>query len=71
VLSTILWEGVEITAPGFGDHEINGNRLMDIAVAWAGWLVTSSLTAAWLKAPWPHGFAIPDHYKGDRGQPRP
>jgi RHS repeat-associated protein len=69
MLSTILWEGVEITAPGFGDHEINGNRLMDIGVAWAGWLVASSITAAWLKAPWPHGFAA-DHYTRDRGQPR-
>jgi RHS repeat-associated protein len=67
MMSTILWEGVEITAPGFGDHEINGNRMMDIAVAWAGWLVTSAIMAKWLKAPWPHGFSG-DHYTLERGQ---
>jgi RHS repeat-associated protein len=66
-LSTILWEGVEITFPGFGDKEINGNRMTDIGVAWAGWLVAASITAWQLHAPFPHGF-VAEHYTGERGQ---
>jgi hypothetical protein len=42
---TILWEGVEISVPGFGDEEINGNRMFDILLAWTGWLVAASIIA--------------------------
>lgn len=50
-LCTVCWELLEITVPGFGDEEINGNRLTDIAVAWGGWLVAVGLSAvasSWL-----------------------
>jgi hypothetical protein len=35
VVLTALWEVLEITVPGYGDEEINGNRLLDVGVAWA------------------------------------
>jgi hypothetical protein len=45
VVLTALWEVLEITVPGYGDEEINGNRLFDMAVAWAGWLLAAGLSA--------------------------
>jgi hypothetical protein len=42
---TILWEVVEISVPGFGDEEINGNRMFDILLAWTGWLVAATIIA--------------------------
>lgn len=33
---TILWEVFEMFANGFGENEINANRLADIGLAWAG-----------------------------------
>ena len=42
---TILWEVVEISVPGFGDEEINGNRMFDILLAWTGWLVAGGIIA--------------------------
>jgi len=36
---TLGWELFEISVPGFGDEEINSNRLSDVGVAWLGWLV--------------------------------
>jgi hypothetical protein len=46
VAVTIGWEVLEIAVPGYGDEEINGNRLTDIGVAWAGWLIGLSISAA-------------------------
>jgi hypothetical protein len=43
---TIAWELLEISVPGFGDEEINGNRLVDMLVAWGGWLLAAGI-AAW------------------------
>jgi hypothetical protein len=43
---TVAWEVLEISVPGFGDEEINGNRLTDITVAWLGWGAAAALTAA-------------------------
>jgi hypothetical protein len=45
VALTVLWEALEISVPGFGDEEINGNRLVDNLVAWAGWLVAAGISA--------------------------
>jgi hypothetical protein len=42
---TILWEVLEISVPGFGDEEINGNRMFDILLAWTGWLVAGGIIA--------------------------
>jgi hypothetical protein len=42
---TVGWELLEIVVPGFGDEEINGNRLIDNLVAWAGWLLVVLLSA--------------------------
>lgn len=39
VIATVAWELLEISVPGFGDEEITGNRLIDILVAWIGWLI--------------------------------
>jgi hypothetical protein len=45
VVLTALWEVLEITVPGYGDEEINGNRYFDMAVAWIGWLLAAGLSA--------------------------
>lgn len=45
VAATLAWEVLEISVPGFGDEEVNGNRLVDNLVAWAGWLVVVVLSA--------------------------
>jgi hypothetical protein len=45
VVVTLGWELLEISVPGFGDEEINGNRLTDIAVAWIGWLIGLAVAA--------------------------
>jgi hypothetical protein len=50
---TVLWELLEITVPGFGDEEINGNRLIDVAVALAGWSLAAGLSA------WASGQSLP------------
>ncbi|GAA0908405.1 hypothetical protein [Virgisporangium aurantiacum] len=42
---TVLWEVLEISVPGFGDDEVNGNRIADNAVAWLGWLVAAGTSA--------------------------
>ena len=42
---TVAWECLEISVPGFGDEEINGNRAGDILVAWLGWTVTCAVVA--------------------------
>ncbi|MFH8249543.1 hypothetical protein ACH3VR_04155 [Microbacterium sp. B2969] len=44
-LLTMLWEVLEISVPGFGDEEINGNRMFDILLAWTGWLVAGLIIA--------------------------
>jgi hypothetical protein len=43
---TLAWEFLEICVPGFGDEEITGNRLVDILVAWVGWLVAAAIIGA-------------------------
>jgi cytochrome b561 len=43
---TIAWELLEMSVPGFGDEEINGNRLVDMLVAWVGWLAAAAIAAA-------------------------
>ncbi len=43
---TLAWEVQEISVPGFGDEEINGNRLVDIAVAWLGWMLAAGIAAS-------------------------
>ncbi|GAA3346995.1 hypothetical protein GCM10020358_60100 [Amorphoplanes nipponensis] len=45
VALTTLWEVLEITVPGYGDEEINGNRLLDMGVAWLGWLLAAAVSA--------------------------
>ena len=50
---TVSWEILEISVPGFGDEEINGNRLIDIAVAWVGWLLAAGLSALVSSQPLP------------------
>ena len=42
---TVAREIFEILAPGFGEDEVPLNRLTDILVAWAGWLVFAGLIA--------------------------
>lgn len=34
---TVLWEVFEMTVHGFGDTEVNSNRITDILVALGGW----------------------------------
>jgi hypothetical protein len=48
VTVTIAWELLEISVPGFGDEEITGNRLIDILVAWIGWLIAVLITGGFL-----------------------
>ncbi len=45
VVFTIAWEFFEKYVPGFGDGEIFSNRVVDIAVAWVGWIVFAGLIA--------------------------
>jgi hypothetical protein len=45
VMLTTFWELLEISVPGFGDEEINGNRLTDNLVAWIGWLTAAGISA--------------------------
>lgn len=68
--ATMLWEVVEIVAPGFGDREINFNRMSDIAVAWAGWAAASSITAYLLGVDWAFGFR-PQDYRRQRDPVQP
>ena len=42
---TIGWEVVEISVPGSGDKEINGNRMVDNLVAWGGWLIAGGIAS--------------------------
>lgn len=65
-LATVTWEVFETTAPGFGDHEVNGNRATDIGVAWLGWAVAAGISSYVTEAPFPHGFQG-RHYTEDRG----
>jgi len=44
-LLTVAWEAFEITVHGFGDEEINANRITDILVAWGGWFFARALMA--------------------------
>jgi RHS repeat-associated protein len=42
---TVGWEIFEMFAQGFGEDEINANRLFDIGLAWAGWGLAALLHA--------------------------
>lgn len=41
MILTSAWELLEVVVPGFGDEEINGNRMFDLFVAWLGWFVAA------------------------------
>jgi hypothetical protein len=43
---TIGWEIFEYTVPGFGDKETFANRVVDVAVAWIGWILVAGIVAA-------------------------
>lgn len=45
-LFTIAWEIFEWLVPGFGESETLKNRVVDIAVAWVGWLIIAAVVAA-------------------------
>jgi hypothetical protein len=63
---TIVWEVFEMSVPGFGDQEINANRINDIVLAWAGWITFAgmvSLATGQRRLPW--GFSRED-YTQDR-----
>ena len=45
VVFTIAWEFFEKYVPGFGDGEIFSNRIVDIAVAWVGWIIVAGIVA--------------------------
>lgn len=52
-LLTVLWEVFEIAVPGFGDEEINGNRLFDLLLAWVGWFLAAGVVC------WQLGLSLP------------
>ncbi|MEO8392545.1 MAG: hypothetical protein ABI700_06100 [Chloroflexota bacterium] len=52
-LFTIGWELYEHLVPGFGDTEIIANRIMDVAVAWVGWIVVAGIVALLSHTPIP------------------
>lgn len=54
VVFTIAWEIFEWQVPGFGDTEIFSNRVVDIAVAWVGWIIVAGLIAliTQIEMPW-------------------
>jgi len=54
VVFTIAWEFFEKYVPGFGDGEIFSNRVVDIAVAWVGWILVAGGVALATKTdmPW-------------------
>ncbi len=45
IVFTIGWEIFEKYVPGFGDTEIFSNRVVDIAVAWVGWIIVAGMIA--------------------------
>jgi hypothetical protein len=60
VAFTVVWEIFEIKVKGFGESEIVKNRVVDIAIAWIGWLAIIALMMGpavgdapfpWYKAP--------------------
>jgi hypothetical protein len=53
MILTVSWELLEISVPGFGDEEINGNRLTDTLVAWTGWLIAARISALVSGIPFP------------------
>jgi RHS repeat-associated protein len=53
---TVSWEVFETTVPGFGESEINANRIMDITVAWGGWLIAAGTISAIRGQQMPWGF---------------
>ncbi len=63
--STVLWEGVEMSVPGFGDQEINWNRINDVALAWGAWLSFAAFAAYFTDKRVPWGDRSSD-YERDR-----
>jgi hypothetical protein len=59
VIFTIAWEIFEYVVPGFGDTEIFSNRVVDIAVAWAGWIIVAGAVALSTHASMP--WLLPGH----------
>jgi RHS repeat-associated protein len=55
VITTVAWELFEKYFPGFGDKEADRNRVSDIGVAWAGWLLFAVITAPALGVALPWG----------------
>jgi hypothetical protein len=53
LLFTIGWEIFEYVVPGFGDKEIPSNRLIDLLVAWGGWILIAGLIGLITRAPIP------------------
>ncbi len=56
VVFTVAWEFFEMYVPGFGDKEVFSNRVVDILVAIAGWLVVAGIVALGTSDP---NIAIP------------
>ena len=52
-LFTVGWEIYEYVVPGFGDTELMTNRVVDIAVAWAGWAIVAGIVSLLTKTPIP------------------
>lgn len=52
---TVSWEVFEMSVPGFGDHEINANRMTDILLAWAGWFTAAGIASQVAKTKLPLG----------------
>lgn len=53
VVFTIAWEIFEWQVPGFGETEITSNRIVDIAVAWVGWIIVAGIIALSTQTPMP------------------
>jgi hypothetical protein len=56
VIFTIAWEFFEKYVPGFGDGEIFSNRVVDVLVAWVGWIALAAIIAAATQTSIPWGF---------------
>jgi len=53
LILTIAWEVFEAVAPGFGETETLGNRIVDVAVACFGWVLVTGIAALTLNTQMP------------------
>jgi hypothetical protein len=53
LILTIGWEIFEAVAPGFGEAETMGNRIVDVAVACFGWVMVTGISALTLNTTMP------------------